>query len=57
MRAWRYAEKTCDKFDIWMDEDGVEHQGFLHDTGIDVLIDGVWVPQYQYPDGSVYPEI
>ena len=52
---WRFSETVCDKFTSWMNEDGSVEQGFLHDTGIDILVDGEWIPQYQYPDGSVYP--
>lgn len=50
--VYRDTEKTCDKFTSWMDKDGIERQGFIHDTGRDVFYLGRWTPVYETPDGE-----
>ena len=55
-RPSRAVKIQPDKFTSWLDEDGIERQGFLHHTGLEVFYHGSWIPQYEYQDGP-YPEI
>jgi len=50
--VYRESSSRCDKFTTWMDEAGFKHQGFVHDTGRDVLYRGEWLPVYETPDGE-----
>lgn len=52
VRVYRNAETICDKFTSWVDKDGNPQQGFLHDTGKEVLVRGEWLPVYITPDGN-----
>lgn len=52
VNVYRESDSRCDKFTIWVDKDGIERQGFIHDTGRDVLYQGRWLPVYETPEGE-----
>ena len=52
MNIYRNSNTICDKFGSWIDSNGNPQQGFLHDTGEEVLVDGEWLPVYTTPEGE-----
>lgn len=52
VHVYRNADRVCDKFTSWEDANGNMQQGFLHDTGKEVLYRGEWLPVYITPDGE-----
>lgn len=54
MERRELEEMPFDRLILWVDEDGVEREHWIHATGFEYLNSrGIWKTEFVFPDGSI----